>query len=517
MADTWIGVTDSRPTPLLNTLVASIESGYTPDEILVFVPQNDNDALPTIRRLVEHICREYNVNAGIKLSTTPSVNKPKDLSQHVSETLQEYEDTNAVSISSGSRLLNACLIGASNQLKQFKLDHLYTLEGPNQANLESTIYPMIPRPEMDLIDYQKNSALELTGLRDHGNTDDVYKITRKQLPLLFNVLYSTGNPIISVDHKSSILSTLYKIKLDRGSPASIRFTSDINQYQEDRSEIGRRHGEQAESEIPDHRAFIGAFTSSVLKFDNQDEISDFIDPYRNRRLEHGNAESLAVFDTNLIQYWPAHQLGVAPEQEQGLNGYAVVTGVRDELMNYDGDEKIKNTRQLEDAFGQEYRELRNQLKKTPRQLRLGRQYFSRLQRELYTEKVQSDMEDNNITAACEAVHQTGGFDLLLFSNDSGFISTARDRGLPSVLVDFPQTLPRKKDITWEDASTALYLHAVQFGILELPKIDLYGVWPRKRPEDWDAENLAVRCRSPVVAKQLNRYQNILDQSQAETQ
>ncbi|AZH26710.1 hypothetical protein [Haloplanus aerogenes] len=517
MADTWIGVTDSRPIPLLNSLVASIESGYTPEDILVFVPQNDKDVLPTIRQLVENVCKEYNVDAEVKLSTTPSVNKPKDLSQHVLETLQEYEGTNAVSISSGSRLLNACLIGASNQMERFKLDHLYTLEGPNQANLESTIYPMIPRPEMDLIDYQKNSALELTGPGDHGNTDGVYKISRKQLPLLFNALYSTGNPVISVDHKSSILSTLYEIQLDRGTPASIRFTSDVNQYQEDRSEVGRRHGGQAESEIPDHRAFIGAFTSSVLEFDNQDEISDFIDPYRNRRLEHGNAESLAVFDTNLIQYWPAHQLGVAPEQEQGLNGYAVVTGVRDELMNYDGDEKINKTRQLEDAFGKEYRELRNQLKKTPRQLRLGRQYFSRLQRELYTEKIQSEMEDNNITAACEEVHQTGGFDLLLFSNDSGFISTARDRGLPSVLVDFPQTLPRKKDVTWEDASTALYLHAVQFGILKLPKIDLYGVWPRKRPEDWDTEKLAVRCRSPVVAKQLNRYQNILDASPGESQ
>ncbi|WP_267642053.1 hypothetical protein [Haloarchaeobius amylolyticus] len=512
MADTWIGVTDSRPTPLLNSLIASIESGDNPDDILVFVPENDKDVLPSIRRLIENVCREYNVDARIKLSITPSVNKPKKLSQHVLETLQEQGDGNAVSISSGSRLLNACLIGASNQLDQFKLDHLYTLEGSNPANLESTIYPMIPRPEMNLIDYQKNSALELTGPGDHGSTDDIYKITREQLPLLFNALYSTGNPIISVDHKSSILSTLYKIELDRGTPASIRFTNGVSQYQKERSEVGRRHGEQAESEIPDHRAFIGAFTSSVLEFENQDEISDFIDPYRNRRLEHGNTESLAVFDTNLIQYWPARQLGVAPEQERGLNGYAVVTGVRDELMNYDGDEKINNTRQLEDAFGQEYRELRNQLKKTPRQLRLGRQYFSRLQRELYTEKIQSGMEDNNITVACEGVHQTGGFDLLLFSNDSGFISTARDRGLPSVLVDFPQKLPRKKGVTWEDASTALYLHAVQFGILELPKIDLYGVWPRKRPEDWDAEKIAVRCRSPVVAKQLNRYQNILDES-----
>lgn len=515
MADTWIGVTDSRPTPLLNSLIATIESGYKPEKILIFVPEDDKEILSTIRQRVETICREYNTDAELNLSTTPSVNNPKALSQHVLHTLQEHEDTNAVSISSGSRLINACLIGASNQLEQFQLDHLYTLEGPNQANLESTIYPMIPRPEMSLIDYRENSDLDLTGPGDHGSTDDVYKITREQLPLLFNALYSTGNPTVSVDHKSNLISTLYQIELGRGNPASIRFTKDVDQYQEDRSEVGRRHGEQAESEIPDHRAFVGAFTSSVLEFDNQDEISDFIDPYRNRRLEHGNAESLAVFDTNLIQYWPAHQLGVAPEQEQGLNGYAVVTGVRDELMDYDGNEKINNTRQLEDAFGQEYRELRNQLKKTPRQLRLGRQYFSRLQRELYTEKIQSEMEDNNITAACEEAHQTGGFDLLLFSNDSEFISAARGRELPSVLVDFPQSLPQKEDVTWEDASTALYLHAVQFGILELPKLDLYGVWPRKRPEDWDAERLAVRCRSPVVAKQLDRYQNILNESTAQ--
>jgi hypothetical protein len=516
MVDTWIGVTDNRPTPLLNSLIASIESGYNPDEILIFVPQNAMDIRPSIRQLVKKVCSEYNLNAKIKLSPTPGTNKPKDISKHISETLQEYEDTNGVSISSGSRLLNACLIGYSNELEQFKLDHLYTLEGPNQANLESTIYPMIPRPNINLIDYQKDTALELTGPGDHGSTDEIYKLTSKQLALLFNALYSTGNKIISVDHKSSILSTLYKIELDQGTPASIRFTNDVSQYQEEKSEVGRRHGEQAESEIPNHRAFIGAFTSSVLEFDNQDEISELIDPYRNRRLEHGNPESLAVFDTNLIQYWPAHQLGVAPEQKQGLNGYAVVTGVRDELMDYDGDEKINNTRQLQDAFGKEYGELRNQLKKTPRQLRLGRQYFSRLQRELYTEKIHSDMEDNNITAACEKIYQNGGFDLLLFSNDSGFISIARDRGLPSVLVDFPQTLPRKKDVTWEEASTALYLHAVQFGLLELPKIDLYGVWKRKRPQEWDAEKVAVRCRSPVVAKQLNRYQNILESS-TETQ
>ncbi len=513
MVDTWIGVTDSRPTPLLNSLIATIESGYKPDKILIFVPEDDKEILPTIRQLIQTICREYDTDAELNLSITPSVNNPKDLSQHVLKALQEHRDTNAVSISSGSRLINACFIGASNQLEQFNLDHLYTLEGPDQANLESTIYPMIPRPDLNLIDYQKNSDLDLTTPGDHGSTDDIYKITREQLPLLFNALYSTGNPTISIDHKSNLISTLYKIELNRGNLASIRFTTNSDQYKEERSNVERQHGPQAKSEIPGFRSFIGSFTSSVLEFENQNKISDQIDPYRNRRLQHSNSAALAVFDTNLIQYWPARQLGVAPELDEGLNGYGVVTGVRDELMNYDGNEKINNTRDLKTAFGQEYGELFNQLKGTPRQLRLGRLYWSHLQRELYTEKISSETGDNAITAACE----DSDFDLILFSNDSGFISAGRDRGLSSIHVDFPQTFPRKKDVIWEDAATALYLHAIQFGILELPKLDLWGVWPGKKADEWETDTLAVRCRSPVVAKQLSRYQNISNEFTAQTQ
>jgi len=498
MADTWIGVTDSRPTPLLNSLIASIESGYFPDNILIFAPADDEQALNDINQLVEEVCNEYEIQPEIDFSTTPSITKPQEVSQYIVQSLNELESdtTKAVSITSGSRLLNACLIAASD-----KLDHFYTLEGADQAALESTFYPMIPRPQMSLIDFQENSDLDLTSPGDRCSTDKAFKITREQLPLLFNALYSTGNPTITVDHKSTLLSTLYEIELDRGKPATIRFTTNLDQYQEERSDVERQYGEQARSEIPSRRSFLGAFTSRVLEFDNQDEISEKIDPFRNRRIQHSNTASLAVFDTNLIQYWPAQQLGVAPEQEQGLNGYAVVTGVRDELRDYDGDEKINNTRALEDAFGNEFGGLFNQLKGTPRQLRLGRQYWSRLQRELYTEKIKSDKGDNEITAACE----NSGFDLVLFSNDAGFISAGKECGLPSIRVDFPQSFPRKTDVTWEEAATTLYIHAVQFGILRLPKVDLYGVWKRKESEEWESDTLAVRCRSPTVEKQLSRY------------
>lgn len=514
MPETWIGVTDSRPTPLLNSLLATIESGYLPDEILIFASVDDEHALDSIRKLVEGACEQYDIDPQLDFSTTPSISKPKEISEHIVKTVQELGDdgSKAVSISSGSRLLVSCLIGAiAKPDLDLHVDHVYTLEGRDQAKLETTYYPMIPRPEMELVDFQENSAPPLSSPRDHKSTDTAYKITRHQLPILFNALYSIGDRSLSVDHKSDDISTLYKIELERGEPARIRFSNGVDEYERERSQVERLHGEQAHSELPDGRSFVGAFTASVLEFENQDEISEQVDPYRNRRLEHGNAASLAVFDTNLIQYWPGHQLGVAPELENGLNGYAVVTGVRDELMNFEGNPKIQSTHDLEEAFGREYSELYNQPKQTPRQLHIGRQYFNRLRRKLYTEKIRSDTGDNNITAACENFHQTGGFDLLLFSNDAGFISAARAREIPAILVDLPDTFPRTMKVNWEDAATALYLHTVQFGTLELPKIDLYGVWPRKRPHDWETDTLAVRCRSPVAEKQFDRYMTLMDE------
>lgn len=503
MANTWIGVTDNRPTPLLNSLLASIESGYYPDEILVFAPPDGGNNHESIKSQVEEICVLFNLNTDVTFSTTPSISKPQDASQYILRILNDLESdtTKAVSISSGSRLLNACLIAVSD-----KLDHLYTLESPVHDSLESTIYPMIPRSQMSFIDFKANSDLDLTSPGDCLPDGKVYKISRKELPVLFNALYSTGDSQITVDHKSSDLSTLYKIELDRGKPARIRFTNSLEQYQEERSEVKRKFGEQAYSEIPNHRSYLGAFTSEVLEFDNQEEISEKIDPFRNRRIQHSNTASLAVFDTNLIQYWPAKQLGVAPEQAQGLNGYAVVTGVRDELRDYGGEEKINNTRALEEAFGDEWGDLFNQLKGTPRQLRLGRQYWSRLQRQLYTEKIKSKKGDMSITKACE----DSGFDLVLFSNDAEFISAGKECGLPTIRVDFPEKLPRNKEVTWEQAATTLYLHAVQFGILELPKVDLYGIWKRKESAEWESDTLAVKCRSPKVEQQLNRYLKICE-------
>jgi len=100
----------------LNSLAASIESGSTPDNILVFVPKNDEEAVNSIKELVEKVCQEYEIEPDIEFTTTPSISKPQEASQHVVEKLRDGsdEDTKAVSISSGSRLLNACLIAASD-------------------------------------------------------------------------------------------------------------------------------------------------------------------------------------------------------------------------------------------------------------------------------------------------------------------------------------------------------------------------------------------------------------------
>lgn len=83
MADTWIGVIDSRPTPLLNSLEASIENGSTSDNILVFVPKNDEEAVKFIKKFVKRVCQEYEIEPDIGFTTTPSISKPQEVSQHI--------------------------------------------------------------------------------------------------------------------------------------------------------------------------------------------------------------------------------------------------------------------------------------------------------------------------------------------------------------------------------------------------------------------------------------------------
>lgn len=79
---------------------------------------------------------------------------------------------------------------------------------------------------------------------------------------------------------------------------------------------------------------------------------------------------------------------------------------------------------------------------------------------------------------------------------------------------FPVDIPRKVTVSWDELRDVLYTLAVLFGVLQLPKVTLYGVWNGKSGEDWQRQRLDVDCRSENVEEKLRRDRAITTEYEA---
>ena len=104
--------------------------------------------------------------------------------------------------------------------------------------------------------------------------------------------------------------------------------------------------------------------------------------------------------------------------------------------------------------------------------------------------------------------------VILLSNDHGFVERAREQGVLAQHVSFPVDIPRKVTVSWDEPRDVLYTLAVLFGVLQLPKVTLYGVWNGKSGEDWQRQRLDVDCRSENVEKKLRRDRVITTEYEA---
>jgi hypothetical protein len=82
--------------------------------------------------------------------------------------------------------------------------------------------------------------------------------------------------------------------------------------------------------------------------------------------------------------------------------------------------------------------------------------------------------------------------------------------VPAVHVEYPIGTPRAVTATWDEIRDTLYVLAVVFGVLKLPKVTIYGVWDDKTGRHWRAQEVDVVARSPAVETRLERDQSVLD-------
>lgn len=328
------------------------------------------------------------------------------------------------------------------------------------------------------------------------DTDSI-TVPLEDLTVVLNAIAATEDEI-TVSHLCDTIGDLYTFEVGDAHDSNIQFEKSADEYAAARSQI---MGDQAQAEVPEQDAYVRSFTTSVLDFANQDELENFISRYASRDPSEGHRPVYGVLDANLIRWQLGDSLGIEPDNG-GLNGSLLVTGVRDELHRYGGDEKINDTTELENELHQKYNRLFNQFKGQCREQRLGLEQYQYLDSQIYSEEQTSDTGDANILAECEAFRSESGYDLMFFSNDRNAVEMAREKNILGQRVEFPNSMGDETTASWTEFELLLYVHAMLFGIIRLPKVDLYGVWAGSSGDT--SGRVLVDCRSRQVRHRIER-------------
>ncbi len=331
---------------------------------------------------------------------------------------------------------------------------------------------------------------------------------RPHLTILCNALYDLDVSRISVAHPSEEIGELLEIDLGDPQASTVSLRHDDGSYRDARHEVECIHGHPAVDELPEASSYRDAFLAGgLLRPDNAKEIEAFLEQNGYADLTAGHRPVLAGFDTNLMAWRIADVLGLDPGNDPAVNGFALATGVRDEL---DWDVKQSDTRPLEEAFGPQFDQFWNQPAGARREGRLAENYYRHLRDHRYAEEIPSDTGDDAIVKAYDGFQQDSQKDVILFSNDRDFIEKARLHHVPAQRVEFPASLPGSMEGSWREIQNTLYVLTIVFGVLELPKVTLYGVWKGKSGQAWHDEQLMVECRSPKIEPLLTRDLEILE-------
>ena len=340
------------------------------------------------------------------------------------------------------------------------------------------------------------------------------EIERRRLVVLLNALYDQGVESIAVKHPCTDIGELVRIRLEDDGRATVRFTQGSMTYQDNRDSIPAKYGEPAFDDLPDAETYTRAMVASGhVDLANHDDVQDFIQRYGYADLEAGNDPVVIGLDANIMPWRLPEVLGIDSEtgdtddrDRRPTNGYALATGVKEEL---DWHYKQYNTHELTEAFGEEFARLDNQPAGSNREGLLGLYEYRRLRTDRTVDIIDCDTGDEAIISAYKEFNQNSRKQAVLFSNDYGFIDSSIDAGVPAHHVKYPVDIPRKSTGSWTQAAELLHYLAILFGVIQLPKVTVYGVWNGKDGRHWQHEQLDIDCRSPKIEPQLERELTIL--------
>ena len=334
------------------------------------------------------------------------------------------------------------------------------------------------------------------------------------MPLL-NGLYDLGETRITVAHPADEIGTLLEIRLDDTADATVHVTTDRYEYESARNDIEQRYSETAYEDLLDPQSYVRTLIAGGL-FDvaNRDDVEEFLRYHGYPDLEAGHDPVMAGLDTNLFGWRMPAVLGLDSDStyerddqdRPAVTGFVLSSGVKEEL---DWHYKHYETRELTRAFGDEFERLDNQPAGKNRSGFLGLYEFRELMSRRQTDFTYSDTGDADIIQGYDEYMDDHRKEVLLFSNDTGFVEQAIDNDVKAQKVAFPSNVPSETTVSWETLCDLLYMLAVVFGVVVLPKVTLFGVWNGKDGSHWKAHELALDVRSPNLKRRLERDRKIV--------
>jgi hypothetical protein len=334
--------------------------------------------------------------------------------------------------------------------------------------------------------------------------------------VVLNALWTNGDDRIALSHPGDPIGDLLTANLDAPDTATVRFEQGLLTYGDNRDAVELEHGEQAFAELPDRASYGRALAASgLVDLANREEVDAFLRRHGYADLAAGHHPVATGLDTNIMAWNVPGMLGIDPDEHDGpepapIDAFALSEGVKDELQwryTHDGVEP------LVDAFGEEYRRFDGQPAGDNREGFLGLHEFRRLRDRPSTDVIAGERGDEAIVEAYRHYDDESRKDLVLFSNDRGFIERAVDAGLDAQHLEFPIDIEHSVETDWDTVADLLYTLALVFGVLRLPRVTLYGVWDGKTSEDWRAERIDVECRSQAVEPWIRRDQGIMEPGQ----
>lgn len=338
-------------------------------------------------------------------------------------------------------------------------------------------------------------------------------LQRDHLTVLLNALYDADATPFTVRHPSEEIGELLRVDLEDPYESSVSVLADGDEYGGRREEVHRVYDEAAYEELPDKTDYVRLLVASGLAdVANRGEIETLLTRYGFPDLEAGHPPVMAGIDANVLPWRLQAVLGFDPALDHDgvppVTGFALASGVKEEL---DWHYKQYHTEQVSSAFGSEFEALAEQPAGANREGMLGLYEYRRLMATRRTDIVECATGDEAIVEGYRAYHHDENRkDVILFSNDYGFVERATDVDVPAIHVAFPDDVGRRAALSWNQLTTLLYLFTVVFGVVVLPKVTLYGVWDGKTGRHCQDEALQVECRSPTVETQLERDQSVVE-------